>query len=765
VAAEPNTERADPDDRLHEAIAAFEEARDAGHSPDPQEWLHRYPEVAARLTAFFAGRKGLEQLVMPLLPATTPAASALPSFGDYHLLTEIGRGAMGVVYQARQVSLDRAVALKVIRPDRLADVTPAECRQWIDRFRTEAQIVATLDHPHIVPVYEVSEQEGHHFFSMKLIAGSSLKDCLGRYAGDRRAAARLLAQVARAVHHAHQRGLLHRDLKPGNILVDAQGQPHVTDFGLAKRLQTEGGLTQSGALVGTPEYMAPEQAAGRKDLSTAADVYGLGAILYELLTGRVPFRAENLLELLRQVADAEPAPPRALQAGIDRDLETICLKCLRKEPSRRYGSAEALAQDLESWLAGAPIAARRMGPWERALKWARRRPAVAALTGLIVLVAGLGAGGVVWKWQEEVQAHRGMEKALAEAEQQLYLNTFMLAHATLENGGDVQRVQELLHQCPPRLRAWEWGFLQRLCPRVRTLDSESGAAPDGVVFSPDGQCAGTASAAGIKVWQVESGKLLFTLDGPQEKSCRWLRFSPDGVCLLAADTNAVTVWDWTTGKKLRAVDGFQGKLTGADLSADGKRLATAAGEPMANRDKPEERPGSGKVQVWEVQTGRELFALPGITNWVHSVRFSPDGHYLATVGLELKLWDAKTGTPLRSFGKGHGDPGRLAFSPDASRLACIGGLWDVRTGKAILSWKEPMGRMAFSPDSKRVAAIKAARGWFDPGQTSVWDARSGEQLHSFPGAGQDVAFSPDGAHLGLAGHRVGLKVLDAATGK
>jgi YD repeat-containing protein len=342
-------------------------------------------------------------------------------FANYELLEELGRGGAGVIYKARQVGLDRVVAVKMIRAGYLASATD------VQRFRREAEAAANLDHPNIVPVYEIGEHGGRHYFTMKLVEGGSLaqklddwrlplldgktgKDEHGKrwlrsdIANRQAQIAELLATVARAVHEAHRRGLLHRDLKPANILLDEAGQPRVTDFGSVKRLPGEAGptgepsLTQTDALIGTPCYMAPEQAAAQKGITTAADVYGLGAILYELLTGRPPFLAATLLETLRQVQEQEPRPPRTLNPQVDRDLETVCLKCLDKDPKRRYASAEALAEDLERWREGRPIQARRYRLWERGVKWAKRHPGTAALVGAgsLLLLLGLGAG--LWYW-------------------------------------------------------------------------------------------------------------------------------------------------------------------------------------------------------------------------------------------------------------------------------------------------------------------------------------------------------------------------------
>ena len=434
------------EERLGEVIAAYLEAVDAGWAPPREDVLASYPDLSADLSAFFVCQDEISRLAFPAAPVPPPArpptestgrraetrdgrrseelttaalrpaapsaaspADGLRAVGDYDLLGEIRRGGMGVVYKARQRSLNRVVALKMMRAGPWA--TPAE----VQRFRNEAEDAANLDHPNIVPIYEVGEFLGLVYFSMKLFEGGSLTDQLDRFTSDPRAAARLLATVARAVHHAHQRGLLHRDLKPGNILLDKDGQPHVSDFGLAKRLTPapaeaalpaapappqgvngltlsappEAGLTEAGAVVGTPGYMAPEQAEGQKSLTTAADVYGLGAVLYKVLTGKPPFEGATPEEVRRRVAAGNPRSPRALNPRVDKRLEAVCLKCLQKDPARRYASAQALAEDLERWLAGEPPLAWPL-PWpRRAWRAARRHLAVSAAVAVCAFALAL----------------------------------------------------------------------------------------------------------------------------------------------------------------------------------------------------------------------------------------------------------------------------------------------------------------------------------------------------------------------------------------
>jgi eukaryotic-like serine/threonine-protein kinase len=357
-------------------------------------------------------------------PAVAVAIKPPRDFGDYEFLEAIAAGGTGIVFRARQISLDRVVAVKMVRPE------PGATTGDLRRFQREAEAVAKLDHPNIVPVYDVGQVGDLHFFSMKLMEGGSLNGALASLPDDPRSPVSLAIPIAQAVHHAHQHGILHRDLKPANILLDAEGRPYVSDFGLSRPIDGESTLTQHGSVVGTPSYMAPEQArAGPGNATIAADVYGLGAILFALFTGRPPFQASSPVETLRQVIDHEPPSPRSINPRIDRDLEAICLKALDKEPRRRYSSAAALAKDLEHWLAGEPIRARRIGRPERVCKWARRRPAIAMLSGLLVLVALAGLIGmfVLYRQAEAArsmavaQTNRAVE-ALRNSEASLYSN-------------------------------------------------------------------------------------------------------------------------------------------------------------------------------------------------------------------------------------------------------------------------------------------------------------------------------------------------------
>src|SRR6059058_3916179 len=349
------------------------------------------PSVAAGDRGSVENTETNDANAAPHIKKAPRPAKTLAEFGDYELLEEIGRGGQGVVYRAHQKSLNRTVALKVIGLGHWA--TEAHLK----RFRLEAEAAASLEHPGIVPIHEVGERDGSCYFSMKFIEGGQLDEVVRREPMPVRRAAELIAKVARTVHYAHEHHILHRDIKPGNILLDQQGEPHLTDFGLARLVETESTVTRTMEVLGTPSYMAPEQAVGNNArVTSATDGYGLGAVLYQLLTGHPPFAGGTTFETVRLVLDTEPRQPRLLNPKVDRDLATICLMCLDKDPQRRYSSALALAEDLERWLKHEPIRARRTGIFTRGRKWLRRNPATAlSVVSLVALAAAIAV--IVWK--------------------------------------------------------------------------------------------------------------------------------------------------------------------------------------------------------------------------------------------------------------------------------------------------------------------------------------------------------------------------------
>jgi serine/threonine-protein kinase len=376
------------DELLAGLLAELTEQLRNGHKPDFEAVVRRHPELAGELRELWAAVQVAEELGKSSASACTvdqppkataiakpQAATALPRvFGDYELVEELGRGGMGVVFKAHQRSLNRIVALKMILAGELASASD------LARFRAEAESAGRLTHPNIVTIHEVGEINGQPYFSMKYVEGRTLASLLAEGPLPPREAAKYVATVARAVHHAHQAGILHRDLKPSNVLIDGQGEIYVTDFGLAKRVEGGASLTRSGAIVGTPSYMAPEQAAGsRGAIGPASDVYSLGTILYELLTGRPPFRAANPVDTIIMVLEQEPVPPRRLNPKVDRELEVICLKCLQKEPDLRYGSSADLAGDLEAFLQGDPISARPSNIFYFMSQMLREKPQAAVM--------------------------------------------------------------------------------------------------------------------------------------------------------------------------------------------------------------------------------------------------------------------------------------------------------------------------------------------------------------------------------------------------
>jgi serine/threonine protein kinase/Tfp pilus assembly protein PilF len=352
---------------------------------------HREAEGFIETAIGAAGADFVHQMQTPPIGRGIRPARTLADFGDYELLEEIGRGGQGVVYRAHQKSLNRTVALKVIT------LGPWATETHLKRFRREAEAAARLEHPCIVPIYEVGERDGSCYFSMKFVEGGQLDEMVRRQPMPIRQAAELIAKVARTVHYAHEHGILHRDIKPGNILLETNGEPQLTDFGLARLVESESTVTRTLDVLGTPSYMAPEQAAGdNTNLARATDVYGLGAVLYQLLTGQPPFAGGTTYETIKLLLDTEPRQPRLLNPRVDRDLSAICLKCLEKDPKRRYPSALALAEDLEHWLQHEPIRAKPSGVFTHARKWVRRQPAIAALLASLVAL-GAAISWNIWK--------------------------------------------------------------------------------------------------------------------------------------------------------------------------------------------------------------------------------------------------------------------------------------------------------------------------------------------------------------------------------
>ncbi len=746
--------------------------RQAGERPTADEYLARFPDLDPVWLAGAVAGDDPRTVSAVDAPATAevPLGTRVGYFGDYELLAEIARGGMGVVYRARQESLERVVALKMVRAGEFP--TPAAGR----RFRREVEAVAALDHPNLLPIHEVGEHAGRAYYTMPLLEGGSLAARVKDYAispgatrADARsrqaATARLLAMVARAVHHAHQRGILHRDLKPSNVLLDAKGEPHVVDFGLARRIGSASSLTATGAVLGTPSYMAPEQARGGTDVTTQADVYGLGAVLYELLTGRPPFKGVDALDTLAQVRDREVIRPGAISPLIDRDLETICLKCLSKEAAKRYDSAAALADDLDRWARGEPILARRAGTVERAAKWVRRHPTAAGLSVVSVVAVLAAAGGIVAlaysrtlegknrdlaaakddadgqrAEAEKQRGHADTQRAQAEgqgalAQRYLYASRLALAGRAARDGHP-QTAIELLDRCRPDngaddLRGFEWHYLwARAGGDDYAVHSAAGPVA-GLAFAPDGSATAAAEADGrVVVRDARTGRAVRAFTGPG-RAVLSVVFSGDGRLLAAAGGDAaggfVRVWEYPGGATVLADDSPRTAVRSVALSPDGERLSTARAD--------------GTVTVRPVAGGPPVLDARGHTKAATGVAFSPDGTALASCGEDgaIHLWrPAEKAVPVWTKQHSSAPAHAVAFSPDGGAVASACG--------TLL----------------RESGVYGAR----PGVLAVWDAATGairEQADAHLGVIYAVAFSRDGRRLVTGGEDRLVKVWRAET--
>jgi serine/threonine-protein kinase len=566
--------------------------QETGEAVDPRAYLRRFPQFAAQLQPVFEVDHVID-LGDWLGPPASPHPTPLPAIPAYEVLAELGQGGMGVVFKARQLSVQRLVALKVIRGGALA--RPEE----LARFRVEARALARMQHPHIVQIFEVGAWQGQPFFSMEWVDGGSLAAKLAGTPQPPQAAAQLVETLARALHAVHQQGILHRDLKPANVLMTEDGTLKVSDFGLAKRLgadpgaSTVGTSTPSGAIVGTPCYMAPEQAQGKaEEIGPAADLYALGVILYEMLTGRPPFQGQTPLDTLQQVVSQEPVPPARLQPKVPRDLETICLKCLHKEPRKRYASAADLAEDLRRFQAGEPIRARPTGPLEHFVKWVKRKPTAAALWG--VVIAAVLAGGAGWWWLERQEAGRREEVARLEGRDRHAIDTALEQAQLFLRQARWPDAEAALAQAAGRLAGYEDDELQerlrqardnlRLAKRLDDIRLDRATIVDGKMNL---RGTGQAYAAALQKHGIDA------LAGEEAELARRIMASPVKEQLVAALEDWAGVdRDGATRTRLLAL------ARGADPNAernrfrdpavwqDRRRLAQLAGKAKVDRLSP-----------------------------------------------------------------------------------------------------------------------------------------------------------------------------------
>ena len=705
---------------------------------------------------FTSANVDADALPPTVLGDVTPGASSsrattsppLRSFGDYELLEEIARGGMGVVYKARQINLDRIVAVKMVLGGSLAS------KEFIHRFRTEAAAAANLQHPNIVGVHEVGSHHGEQFLAMDFVDGPNLSRLVGQQPLPSSRAARYVHAIANAIQYAHERGILHRDLKPSNILVGSDDQPRVSDFGLAKRLDAESEITLSGQVLGSPNYMSPEQASGRRgQVGKRSDVYSLGAVLFHLLTARPPFQAETLTDTLREVVNTEPVSPRMLNPSVPPDLETICLKCLQKEPEKRYQTAQALAEELGRFIADEPILARPVTRTERAWRWCRRKPVIATLAASLAIVFVAGLAGVLTQW------HRATNQSEVNRRQIVQLN--VLSGVQLMQAGDYFKsllwFAEALrtdagHPEREEIHRMRIASVLQQSPRLVQVITHEGLSIASAAFSATDDRLATVSVEDrtVRVWEVPGGKLLMKSKRLGKVPYSVL-FSPDGTRLLVVlSDNTVPMFDAATGEPLG--EPLTHQLAGAGNSALFPEF-DSTGQRLVTQTKTNE------LQVWHAHTLQALGQPLRHTNKIERMQFNADGSRLftRTEGPANFAWDTKTGEQLPFPFTGVDAVGNLFLGPQPD-LALLGGRV-VKIGVPASAGPSPRSadshvRANPSNSTQNHRADEGVRAPIPVGEPLVSD----DWL-------QWAAFSPEGARVLTASRDRMARVWDAHTGK
>jgi WD40 repeat protein len=724
-----------------------------GESCRAEDYQARFPELTAEWLASVLAEEKAASCPPPaeetlVITSSETMPGGLPRFGEYELLHEIARGGMGAVHKARQISANRVVALKIIRPDRLESFSAEQRRQAIERFQTEAHAAARIEHDHIAPIYDVGESDGQPYYSMRYVEGASLGDLMKAGPLEPRRAALYMEQVARAVHEAHRHAILHRDLKPQNCLLEAGSERvYVVDFGLAKLMQ-EGGeqVTLTGDIMGTPPYMSPEQARHSGKVTIASDVYALGATLYALLTSRPPHQGAHPAEVLRKVLEEEPIRPRRLQPAIPLDLETICLKCLDKDPARRYADAAQLADRLRLFLEDKPIPDRPVSTPERLWRWCRRNPVVAG-AGSVAMLAGLIALTTFVVAFFLVSASRDEAVKLAKENGELAtkaLNAKLDADERRERAEHLA-VQAQFDRAYDRYKDDPDAAMAACAPLLASAVRLKDRGPE------------HSLRAFLGAWHDQASRQVFVHDGPVGAAA----FSPDGKSVVTASGNTARLWASATGKPLGPPLQHQGRVEAAAFSPDGKRVVTASQDKTA--------------RLWDSATGEPLGPPLQHQALVVAAAFSPDGKSVLTASWDktARLWDSATGKPLGPPLQHQGSVDAAAFSPDGKSVVTASSdlrrdhttrVWDSATGKPLgppLQHQNLVNAAAFSPDGKSVVTAS-----FDK-TARLWDSATGKPLAPPLQHQREVvaaAFSPDGKSVVTASGNTA-RLWDSATGK